>query len=307
VAVTTVLGPIRAEDLGPTCMHEHLWIDNGLKFDDDFSVLLNEEGMVLEELAHLQRAGGRTVVEVTPEDLGREPAVLRRLSEASGLNIVMGSGYYLEGTFRHVPQVFKLGTAELAKVIIAEIEEGVDGVRPGIIGEIGSNFPYLSPAEERVFRASARAHRRTGLPITTHTYRYPVALRQLDILLDEEGADPSRVIVGHLDSHPSYAYYEAVLARGAYVQFDMVLPGVFETMASDTHRIPNIVRLLKDGYGERLLISQDMGGRSHLHAFGGAGLDYLLREYVPKLEDAGVTDEQIHQILVANPAAVLDV
>src|SRR5919197_1105769 len=167
--------------------------------------------------------GGTALVDVTPAGVGRDPAWLAALSAATGLHIVMGAGWYRGAYYPPDLLVDRRTVDELADVIVREAADGVGdtGIRPGIIGEIGTDKPWMTAQEERVHRAAARASRRTGLAITTHAVMSDVGLRQLGVF-DEEGADLSRVAVGHADSFPSLDYYLEIIARGASVEFDFL-------------------------------------------------------------------------------------
>ncbi len=197
---------------------------------------------------------------------------------------------------------------DLADELVAEIEAGVGetGVRPGIIGEIGTDKPWLSPAEERVHRAAARAARRTGLAITTHSVLSPVGLDQLRIF-DEEGADPGRVIIGHADSYPVLAHHLAVIERGATLEFDFL---GMSFSATERHGEARIIELLCDllarGHADRILLSQDVCHDSQLKRYAGNGYVYLAETFLPRLRAAGVSrgrdrDDDRHE---PGPAAV---
>jgi phosphotriesterase-related protein len=300
MSIMTVRGPIAADDLGFTTMHEHLWCDL-YRVDRHLAGILNDEPLITREIVAYRDAGGQSLVEVTSRGLGRNPAVLRSISEATGLNIVMGSGWYRQS--HYPPEIESSTTNELAAIIEHDVAIGIDGVHAGIIGELGNDRSYISPAEERVFRAAARAHLRTGVAITTHAFGYPIGLAQLDVL-EEEGADLRRVIVGHCDSYPHLDYYEALLARGAYVQFDLV--GKVLT-CTDAQRVSLITELLEKGYANRILLASDTCMRSSLHAHGGPGYDHLIRSFVPALRAAGVSQEQVQLLTVENPRVVLSV
>ncbi len=180
--VMTVRGPIRGDRLGLTLPHEHLFIDL-FRITRVRDGLLNDETLAIQEAARFKAAGGGTLVEVTNHGLKRNPAGLRRVAEATGLHVVMGSGWYREPYYDH-DYIARRTTAHLAADFVAEIEKGEPetGIRPGIIGEIGADWSWVSPPEERVHRASARAHRQTGLAITLHALESPVGLQQLDLL-----------------------------------------------------------------------------------------------------------------------------
>jgi phosphotriesterase-related protein len=213
----------------------------------------------------------------------------------------MGCGWY------HPPYypayIEHRSTNDLADEMIRDLTEGVGdtGVKAGIIGEIGVNVDYITPAEERVLRAAARASKATGAAVTTHAFSYPVGVDQLHILLDE-GVDPTRIIIGHCDSLLDVGYHEALGEHGAYVQYDGV--GRLHQY-SDERRASTLAELIKHGYVEQLLLSTDRCWRSDLHAYGGFGYDHIQVNFLPVLREAGVTDEQIRIMTVENPKRVL--
>jgi phosphotriesterase-related protein len=303
--VMTVLGYIRTDKLGVTLMHEHL-LSNLMQITLNPDHIICDVRLVIKELGYFQAAGGATLVDVTSRGLGRNPTALRQIARDTGLHIVMGCGWYRERTYDQ--GVFQKGPSRIADEMVRDITQGVDDtdVRAGIIGEIGTELDYISPAEERVFRASARAHKRTGVAISTHAVRSPVGLAQLD-LLEEEGVNLRRVIVGHCDNAgfkvcPDPDYHEAVARRGAYVEFDQI----HGRSGWDTERRVEWVKQLVDkGYLRQILLSQDVCAKSLLRAYGGNGYDYLLSGFVPRLLKAGLSEEQVHVILVENPRRAL--
>src|SRR5262249_51650293 len=174
------------------------------------------------------------------------------------------------------------------------------GVRPGVIGEIGVEKAWVSPSEERVHRAAARAQRATGLPLVTHGLMSPVALQQLAIF-EEEGVDLTRVAVGHCDSYPHLKYQLSLMERGVMLMFDN-LGGVRDTGGRMEERIIGLIcSLLDSGYADRLLLSQDICKTTQLRYQGGIGYTYIAETFLPRLEEAGVTRDQIQQMTVDNP------
>ncbi|HEU5326315.1 MAG TPA: phosphotriesterase-related protein, partial [Candidatus Limnocylindria bacterium] len=275
--VMTVSGPIPPEKLGFTLPHEHVGI--ALWHVDrrwDYWELTPDDDLILEELRELRRRGGGTLVDLTLDGVGRDPHRLRRLASATGLNIVMGAGWYRGAHYPAELLVERRTVDELAGLIVREFEEGVGdtGIRPGIIGEIGTDKPWVSPAEERVHRAAARASLRTGLAITTHGVQSPVGLSQLKIFT-EEGVDPSRVVIGHADSYHDLDFYLRVLDAGANLEFDFLGHrfGVEEHL--EPRLVETIVELLEREYGPQLLLSQDVCHNRQLKANGGFGYVYL--------------------------------
>jgi phosphotriesterase-related protein len=308
--VQTVLGRIDPADLGWTLPHEHtaiaLWhIANRW----DYWELRRDEPVIVEELAAFRAAGGGTIVDLTLDGVGRDPAWLAGLARATGLNVVMGSGWYRGAHYPAEIMVDRRSVDSLADEIVRDATEGVGrtGIRSGIIGEIGTDKPWLSAQEERVHRAAARAARRTGLAITTHAVQSTVGLDQLTVF-EAEGADLSRVVIGHADSNPSIDYHLAIAERGATVEFDFL--GMSFT-ALERHGegriIDNLRELLGRGHVERILLSQDVCHDSQLRRYGGNGYTYLAETFLPRLRAAGVSDAEIRTITVDNPRRLLTI
>src|SRR5919202_1027710 len=164
--VMTVRGPLVATDLGVTQPHEHLllnveWIDARFSLDG----ILDDEALAVEELGAYAAAGGQSIVDLTNVGLRRDPAGVRRISEATGVHVVMGCGWYRQPYYPAEALIDRTSTDALADRLVHEIECGIDGtdVRPGVIGEIGSHKGFVSAQEERVFRAAGRAAARAGL------------------------------------------------------------------------------------------------------------------------------------------------
>jgi predicted metal-dependent phosphotriesterase family hydrolase len=308
--VQTVLGRIDPSDLGVTLPHEHtqcaLWhIENRW----DYFQLARDEPVILAELERFRAAGGRSLVDLTLPGIGRDPAWLVGIARASGLNVVMGSGWYRTAYYPPEALIDRRSVDDLADELVREAEEGVadSGVRPGIIGEIGTDKPWVSAAEERVHRAAARAARRTGRSITTHSVLSPVGLAQLQVF-DEEGLDPGRVVIGHSDSYPVLDHYLEIIGRGASIEFDFL--GMPFT-AVERHGEGRIVELLQEllsrGHADRILLSQDVCNDAQLSRYGGHGYTYLAERFLPRLRKAGVSDAEIDTMTIANPRRLLTI
>jgi phosphotriesterase-related protein len=306
--IVTVRGPIPADRLGVTLMHEHIFIDLLREFRGDG--LLNDAPLAARELTRFREAGGTTVVDVTNASLGRHPRALQALSEQVGINIVLGAGLYRHQYF-DAAWVDRTSTDAMAEWIVRDLTVGIGdtGIRAGIIGEIACD-EWITAQEERVFRAAARAHKKTGVTITTHAARWPIGLPQLDLLAGE-GVDLRRVIVGHCDTvnaaewtSPAdvMAYHEALARRGAYVQFDTIRRGSEHDF---DRRLAYTRNLVDKGYTRQILLSHDVCQRSHLRAYGGGGYDFLLTDFLPRLQASGVSAETIRGITVDNPRRAL--
>lgn len=306
--VQTVLGPVEPDELGFTLPHEHTQIALWHIPDRwDYWQLTRDEPAILDELAAFRVMGGRSLVDLTVAGVGRDPDWLAGLARASGLHVVMGCGWYRAAHYPAETLIDRRSVDDLADELVREATDGVaaTGIRPGIIGEIGTDKPWVSALEERVHRAAARAARRTGLAITTHAVMSPVGVHQLRIF-EEEGADPARVVIGHADSYPQLDHYLALVERGASVEFDFL--GMSSTPA-ERHGEGRIVELLCEllsrGHVERVLLSQDVCHDAQLTRYGGNGYTYLARSFLPRLREAGVGDDEIKTMTVANPRRLL--
>jgi len=334
----TVRGPISGRDLGITLMHEHVFIDLTLLWDSPTSewqkplvdaeitlanrgllqvdpyvsrqnLMLDDFGAAVAELAPFRQLGGSSIVDLTTTGIRPQPAKLREVSEQTGLHIVAGCGCYTQRS--HPPEVAALSESELLERLLDEITNGLGGtdVRPGIIGEIGTSSP-VHPDEAKVLRAAAAAQGKTGLAINVHVAIFRrEALAALDIL-EAAGADLSRVVISHLDEQPDTAYHRAILERGVYVEYDTVgsesyFGGDGSAEPSDRERVDCLIELLDAGFGDRLLISQDVCTKVQLLKFGGSGYGHILRSIVPRLRRRGVDDATVRKLLVENPARVL--
>ncbi len=338
--VMTVRGPIDPADLGMTLMHEHLFIDlrhlwhapvfewqnalpdaelslatrGLLNFDSYVSrtnLLLYDVDLTVDELNVYRALGGAGLVDLTTTGIKPRPATLREVSERTGLHIVSGCGWYTGVT--HPPEVARLSEAELVERLIGDIERGFGdtGVRPGIIGEIGTSAP-IAPDEEKVLRAAAAAQRRTGLAINVHVSIFGrQALRALDVL-DAAGADLGRVVISHLDELIDLDHHRAILRRGAYVEYDCFGSELYydnsgQEEPSDRERVAALMTLLDEGWTDRLVISHDVCTKIQLVRYGGAGYGHILRSIVPRLKRRGIDDRTVGKLLVDNPARLLTI
>jgi predicted metal-dependent phosphotriesterase family hydrolase len=310
--VMTVTGEAPGEQLGPTSVHEHLYCDISIHSGRADNVVTDVDVMV-GELAQVRAAGARTIVDVTPEGLARNPAALKRMSEESGVRIVSGIAFYTEETYP--AWVRGASETQIADYFVREIEEGRDVVRAGLIGELASHNAQrpappayrLTEGEALVFRAAAQAQRRTGVAITTHAALGRGGHAQL-AELERAGADPSRIAIGHCDAHwhadpeQDLEYYLPILERGAYCSFDMI---GWTDLAPDDIRADRIAALARLGYAGQVVLGSDTCRRSQLRANGGRGLDFLWTGFLPRLRQRGVTEQDMMAMLVDAPRRLL--
>jgi phosphotriesterase-related protein len=271
--------------------------------------LLDDETTAIEELKPVAKLGGRTVVDPTCGGAGRNPAGLAKVARGTGLNIVMGAGYYLEGA--HPAAVKDMTPDDVADQIVREAHEGVDGtgVRIGIIGEIGISADFTAE-EEKVLRGATRGHVRTGLPLMIHLPGYKrYAHRVLDVI-EAEGGDLTHTVLCHMNPSGTDTDYQfSVARRGAFLEYDMV--GMDYFYANEQYQSPSdeenaraIKGLVDAGFGRQVLVSQDVFLKMMLSRNGGFGYAYIQKHFIPRLKRHGVTDAEIDALMVGNPHRV---
>jgi phosphotriesterase-related protein len=271
------------------------------------------------EVTEFLDAGGTTIVDLTLPEIGRNAAGLAEVSTATGVNVIAGCGFYVHTA--HPPEVATMTASEVADLIVRDLTEGIDGtqIKAGVIGEIGTWDP-IHLDEAKVLRGVAEAHRRTGAPIVVHTYLFAKwGLHILDIL-EREGVPPERVALAHVDSVVSdLDYHKAIADRGAYVEYDLFGAeggnddwrehdrGVrfIPPIPCDMERIAAVEDLCRAGYGQRILMSQDVCMKVSLASYGGHGYAHIQRSVLPLMRDVGVSDRQTQELVRANPQRFL--
>jgi predicted metal-dependent phosphotriesterase family hydrolase len=307
--VVTVTGPVPPERIGFTLPHEHLSCRPELvRTRSELLDYTSDPDVLTAELHDFRRRGGSCVVDLTSAGLGRDPTWLRNLATGSGVYVVMGAGWYRDSFYPPEAAIDRRSVDDLAEELVAEFEHGVGdtGVRPGIIGEIGTDRAWMSPREERVFRAVARAAKRTGMAVSTHALQSQVGLDQLHIL-EEEGLDPGRVVIGHADSNLDIDYALAVLDRGANLEFDLLGRTDEYGTAHEAQLVEEIVELLERGYASQVLLSHDTCSNAQLKAYGGPGFGYITQHFLPHLRTAAVGEGEIAAMTIENPRRILTV
>ena len=294
--------PIRLETLGHLRRH---WTEN------PWNLRLDEPDVAIEEMGRYRAAGGGAIVELTSRGIRRDPEGLRRISQESGVHVVMGCGWY-EAAY-HPPEIESADVPALCEQIVRDVEEGEpgSGIRAGIIGEIGLGWP-MKPAEERVLRAACEAQRRTGAALSIHPGRSPEAPMQAMRIALEAGADPGRTVMCHIDRTLFERSAMLELARtGCHLELDLFgqessfYPIAEIDMPNDATRIDHLMALGDAGYGDRLLISQDICTKLHLTRYGGESYCHILENVIPMMERKGLSKGVIEQICVDNPRRLL--
>jgi phosphotriesterase-related protein len=336
--VQTVLGVVAPDAIGITLPHEHLLIDFTVMFAEpaaasdkgrarepvslanlgwvrqNFNANLDnlrllDEQVARDEILLFKGAGGRTVIDPTPKALARDPLALARIARATGLNVVMGAGYYVAAS--HPPDMDRRGVDDLAREIITDVTTGVGdtGVRSGLIGEIGCTYPWTEN-EKRVLRAAIVAQRETGAPLMIHPGRHAGMPMEIVEFVGKHGGDLRRTIMCHICRTIADVHAVIDLAQsGIWLEYDLF--GMENSyypynpsfdMPNDSGRMAHVLALIEAGHGDQVLMSHDIAYKNALVRYGGYGYHHLLVNVVPRLRLKGLDDAGLRRLLVENPA-----
>jgi len=284
---------------GYTMMHEHITIDlSGVKKDTDCQ--LDCYAQTVEEFKKLYEYGVRRVVDVTANGMGRTPEYVSNVEKETGIRIVHSTGFYKEPFLPE--RVYGQTVQELADWMIGEIRNGIDGgVKPGMIGEIGTSKNTMTETEKKVFGASVIAARETGLPIYTHTTLGTYAPEQA-AYFKATGLPMDRIVLGHLDLSGDLDYIRRVLDTGISIGFDTVGKNNY---FPDAKRVEFLLALEAEGRLDQIVLSEDLTRKSHLKYKGGIGYGYLFETFIPMVKAAGLKQESLDKMLIHNPARIL--
>ena len=333
MSIQTVNGIIAANDCKMVLAHEHLFIDLSNQAAPEASLcpvtaadraqfmcdpyaikdnlLISDLAAAQKECASLTDAGCNLVVDCTTDEIGRDPVLLKKLSDTSGINIVMGCGFYTGDTHS---EAFKAMSAdESAENLIAEITCGINGIKPGVIGEIGTSTEIL-PGEYKALQIAAKAHLASGLAVQIHIYPWSQnGLEAAGILL-KSGVAPEKIVICHSDVELNTDYIFELLKLGVYVEFDNFgkeftpADGGFSAgrFALDKERCRIAAEIIRRNFGSQLLLTNDICLKCMLTEFGGAGYRHIFDNIAPMLTDEGIEKEYIQEIILRqNPIKML--
>ncbi|MBF6600668.1 MAG: phosphotriesterase [Dehalococcoidia bacterium] len=309
--IPTATGPIDTDTLGFTLMHEHVFVlSEGVVAN--FPRLWERDEQVAAAIAALTEAkahGVDTIVDLTVLGLGRDVATVREIAQASGMRIIVATGLY---TYDVLPHYFESrGPDHMADLFVQDIEQGIQetDIRAGIL-KCATDEQGVTTGVEKVLRAVARAHRRTGVPISTHTHaKSEQGLRQQDIF-EQEGVDLGRVVIGHSGDSEDIVYLEKLMARGSYIGMDRF--GI-DMLLPTEKRVATIVKLCERGHAARMVLSHDAS--CHIDWFDPAlikqGLPkwnflHISDDVIPALRAAGVSEEQVRTMTIDNPRRIFE-
>jgi phosphotriesterase-related protein len=317
--IHTARGPIDTDALGVTLMHEHVFVLSPEIMQNYPEGWGDEEKRVADAIARLNELKARgvdTIVDLTVIGLGRYIPRIERVARATDINIVVATGLY---TYNDVPMYFhfqgpgtELGGPELmADMFVRDITEGIagTGVKAAIL-KCATDQPGVTPGVERVLRAVAVAHRRTGVPISTHTHAHTERGLEQQHIFEEEGVDLSRVVIGHSGDTTDIDYLEKLIARGSYIGMDRF--GI-DVLLPFEDRVNTVAEMCRRGHADRMVLSHDAACFNDW--LPEAALPQVLpnwhylhihNDVIPALKARGVTDEQLRQMLVENPRKIFE-
>lgn len=312
--IRTMLGDIDPAKLGFTYSHEHIvcrpphWVERG-----EVDLLLDDPEKSRREVELFRKAGGQSIVDATAVDYGRDPAAVRDISRATGVNIIGTAGFnkgFLwdakmpdrDCTF--ADWIENTSVDDLARFVIDEVEHGMNGtdVRGGQV-KFGTGYNSITPLEIKTIRAVCRAHLQTGAPLHAHTEAGTMALEQMQYLR-EEGVDLHNISFGHMDRNPDPWMHRKIAETGAYLCFDGIAKVKYNP---ESVRIECILALAKAGHQKQILVSGDTARRSYYYSYEYAvGLPYIKQTWLPRLVEqayeAGLDGRQLAEdIFVNNP------
>ena len=339
-SIQSVTGPVDSADLGVCLPHEHIINDvrswwqasNQIGIDskefaskpvttdilwelrlDPFSNLdncqMNNAVVAEEELLMFKTLGGVSVLEATSVSIGRNLPALRDISLATGLTVIAGTGFYLDSS--QPDDIKSKGVDEIAQLLLDDLADGEEGVRPGFIGEIGVSADF-TPAERGSLEAASVVQAQTGLPMQVHLPGWFRLGHQVLDVVEARGVDPRSVVLCHMGPSGSDQSYQQELAkRGAFIQYDMVGMELFYAdqgfqCPSDEENARYIMELCNAGFAEHVLVSQDIFLKSLWRRFGGPGYGHILQYFVPRLRRHGASDDLIESLMVANPRRLFE-
>jgi len=285
------------------------WIHQN-PYSHTFNLALGDEPFedIVGELNLFKQEGGQSIVEVTTVGISRDVEYLAKAATATGLNIIAGTGYYLDHTLP--AEVKSSSVEELSKTMIKELTEGVgdSSIKCGVIGEIGCSYP-LEPAEKRSLIAAAAAQSQTGAPLIIHPGRNELSPMEIVCILQEAGADINKTVISHIDRTVfGRAKLLELAATGVYLEYDLFgielsyyPPNPAVDMMSDAQRIQNIKFLVSEGYEDKVVIAHDVHTRHRLVKYGGHGYAHIQVNAVPKMLLRGISQEVVDKIQISNP------
>jgi phosphotriesterase-related protein len=282
--------------------HEHVFFNpNGKDADDDWT--LNDFDKSLQMVQEFKDNGGMTIVDASwAKESGRSPEQLKEVSQRTGVNIITCVGAMAEISHDIPKRYFDMSIQELEDLFVKDVEVGMDDtdIRAGWI-KAGASYNNFTEMEERVLRAACRASKRTGAPVHVHTSTGTCWDDMLEVVADEK-LPFEQFCIAHIDRNPDYWVHTQICKTGAYMIYDG--PGKIKYYP-DSVRIDLLRKLIEDGYGKQIMLSNDTGKRDYHKAYGGkvgTGLNYIKNKFLPRLLAEGFTQDMIDDFMIHNPA-----
>jgi predicted metal-dependent phosphotriesterase family hydrolase len=305
----TVAGDVDARDAGICYAHEHIIIDPSFTTFCNPEFLLDSVELACADVSEFRDAGGKTLVDSMPCGGGRNPAKLAEISARTGANIVCPTGLHLKKYYPPGHWGEHFSVEQIAELFIADIRDGIDAHdyngpsisrtqhKAGLI-KVATSGEHFTEHERKIIEAAVVAHSQTGAPILTHTEQGLGAMEQIRLFQDL-GASLAHVVLSHTDRRPDIAYHKEILSTGVMLEYDSAFRWPKENR---NPTLALVVTTFAEGFGEQILLGMDAARRKYWHAYGGSpGLAFLLRDFIPRLKEAGLRQSDVDSIFVRNP------
>ncbi len=326
--IRTVVGAIAPEELGitlgrlwdnPPAGRAHL-VDQELTLENHGelmrnpyvsrpNLLIDDPELSIRELMYYKAEGGQGLIDMTTIGIKPDPRGLRAIAQRTGIHVVAGCGYYRQPLLPEA--LHDRSTGQIADDLLLWLTDGMygTGIRAGLMGELGTSSP-IYPFEDRQLRAAARVQRQTGASINVHPLIWGHEHLHILDILEEEGADLTRVAISHCDELVEPEWHARIAERGAVLSFDTFgsetyFDRSFAQEPRDSDRIECVLHLLEKGYGSQVTLAHDICTRMQLRHYGGWGWDHLLTNIVPRLRHAGVSQQELDTMFIDTPRRLL--
>ncbi|HZA00113.1 MAG TPA: hypothetical protein VE575_15235 [Acidimicrobiales bacterium] len=313
--IRTVLGDVPPSELGFCHAHEHVLIRGGLGVMKNPDLGIGDVDAAVEELTAFRRAGGGAMVDAMPLDCGRDAAGLVEVSRLTGIHIVAATGFHTPHYYDDIHWTYSYPIDDIVELLVAEVEEGLDehgyngprvrrlAARAGVV-KVASELDRIAAVSRKLMEAAAECHRRTGVPVLTHTERGTMALEQVEALT-ALGVPADAIMVSHVDRNLDHGLHAELARTGAYLVYDGVSRDKYHTV----DEVIDLIEIACAGGGrDRVLLGLDLALRSYRRSYGGSpGMTFVLDRFLPALRARGVDATAIHRFGWDNPSRALTV
>jgi predicted metal-dependent phosphotriesterase family hydrolase len=307
--IETVLGRIKPDELGLNNYHDHLITIGGGEERSDLDLRLDRVDYAIDAMKRFKEAGGDSMVDMNPIDCGRQIEMLREIAEASGVHIIACTGFQRAVYYEHDHWIYKYDLEDVARLITEEVTQGIEinnysgpivmrsKAKAGVI-KFATHYNCIRPMELKALKAACIASRETGAPLSVHCERGTMGLEIIK-LLKENGVNPERAILGHVDRNPDLEYHKKMAASGVTLGYDGPSRAKYWP---DSILVELIKGMCEAGYADHIVLGGDNGRASMWPQYGGGyGHNYIIEKFAPRLIEEGISENDTRKFLYDNP------